>query len=78
MRRLSSLGAPSAIMRNIIGYGMVAPTIATHGTDEQKSRFLRPCSPAKRSGVSCSPSPARDRTWRRWRLEPSATAMSGS
>jgi alkylation response protein AidB-like acyl-CoA dehydrogenase len=42
MRRLSSLGAPSAIMRNIIGYGMVAPTISTHGTDEQKSRFLRP------------------------------------
>jgi alkylation response protein AidB-like acyl-CoA dehydrogenase len=42
MRRLSALGAPSAIMRNIIGYGMVAPTIATHGTDEQKSRFLRP------------------------------------
>ncbi|MGB8180286.1 MAG: acyl-CoA dehydrogenase family protein [Acidimicrobiales bacterium] len=42
MRRLSALGAPSALMRNIIGYGMVAPTIATHGTDEQKSRFLRP------------------------------------
>jgi alkylation response protein AidB-like acyl-CoA dehydrogenase len=42
MRRLSGLGAPSAIMRNIIGYGMVAPTISTHGTDEQKSRFLRP------------------------------------
>jgi alkylation response protein AidB-like acyl-CoA dehydrogenase len=42
MRRLSALGAPSAIMRNIIGYGMVAPTISTHGTDEQKSRFLRP------------------------------------
>jgi alkylation response protein AidB-like acyl-CoA dehydrogenase len=42
LRRLSALGAPSAIMRNIIGYGMVAPTIATHGTDEQKARFLRP------------------------------------
>jgi alkylation response protein AidB-like acyl-CoA dehydrogenase len=42
MRQLSALGAPSAIMRNIIGYGMVAPTISTHGTDEQKARFLRP------------------------------------
>ncbi len=27
---------------NLIGYGMVAPTIVEHGTDEQKSRFLRP------------------------------------
>jgi alkylation response protein AidB-like acyl-CoA dehydrogenase len=42
MRKLSKLGAPSAGMRNIIGYGMVAPTIVIHGTDEQKSRFLRP------------------------------------
>src|SRR6202453_2917833 len=42
LRRLSALGAPSAIMRNIIGYGMVAPTVAIHGTDEQKARFLRP------------------------------------
>ena len=42
MRKLSKLGAPSAGMRNIIGYGMVAPTIVIHGTEEQKSRFLRP------------------------------------
>ncbi|MGH3733483.1 MAG: acyl-CoA dehydrogenase family protein [Acidimicrobiales bacterium] len=42
MRRFSSIGAPNAAMRNIIGYGMVAPTIVIHGTDEQKSRFLRP------------------------------------
>jgi alkylation response protein AidB-like acyl-CoA dehydrogenase len=42
LRRLSKAGAPSAGMRNIIGYGMVAPTIVSHGTDEQKSRFLRP------------------------------------
>jgi alkylation response protein AidB-like acyl-CoA dehydrogenase len=40
--RLIEGGAPSAAMRNIIGYGMVAPTIATHGTDEQKQRYLRP------------------------------------
>lgn len=28
--------------RNIIGYGMGAPTVLTHGTDEQKDRWLRP------------------------------------
>jgi alkylation response protein AidB-like acyl-CoA dehydrogenase len=42
MRKISKLGAPSAIGRNVIGYGMVAPTIAAHGTDWQRSRFLRP------------------------------------
>ena len=40
--RLIEGGAPSAAMRNVIGYGMVAPTIATHGTGEQKVRYLRP------------------------------------
>jgi alkylation response protein AidB-like acyl-CoA dehydrogenase len=42
MRRLSKLGAINAAMRNVIGYGMVAPTLVIHGTDEQKARFLRP------------------------------------
>ena len=27
---------------NPLGYGMVAPTIVVHGTEDQKSRFLRP------------------------------------
>ncbi|HQU25483.1 MAG TPA: acyl-CoA dehydrogenase family protein [Acidimicrobiales bacterium] len=40
--RLLNAGAPTAALRNIIGYGMVAPTIAVHGTEEQKARFLRP------------------------------------
>src|SRR6202034_3682169 len=40
--RLSTGGAPVAGVRNPIGYGMCAPTIATHGTDEQKKRYLRP------------------------------------
>lgn len=40
--RLGAAGAPSSGVRNPIGYGMCAPTIATHGTPEQKERFLRP------------------------------------
>jgi alkylation response protein AidB-like acyl-CoA dehydrogenase len=42
MKRMSELGAPSAVGRNVIGYGMVAPTIVAHGTEGQKKRFLRP------------------------------------
>jgi alkylation response protein AidB-like acyl-CoA dehydrogenase len=30
------------MMRNVIGYGMVAPTIVTHGTERQQDRYLRP------------------------------------
>jgi alkylation response protein AidB-like acyl-CoA dehydrogenase len=40
--RLHAGGAPVAGMRNPIGYGMCAPTICTHGTPEQKARYLRP------------------------------------
>jgi alkylation response protein AidB-like acyl-CoA dehydrogenase len=42
MRRLAKAGAPSAAGRNVIGYGMCAPTIVVHGTEAQKARFLRP------------------------------------
>ena len=41
-RELREAGAPSEVDRNVIGYGMAAPTILTHGTDEQRSRYLRP------------------------------------
>jgi len=41
-RRLGEAGAPSAAMYNIIGHGMVAPTIAVHGSDAQKAKYLRP------------------------------------
>ena len=40
--RLHGAGAPIAAYRNVIGYGMGAPTIVTHGTDAQKERYLRP------------------------------------
>jgi alkylation response protein AidB-like acyl-CoA dehydrogenase len=41
-QRLRAAGAPVPGVRNPIGYGMCAPTIATHGTSEQKARYLRP------------------------------------
>jgi alkylation response protein AidB-like acyl-CoA dehydrogenase len=42
LRRLSALRAPNSMRTNPLGYGMVAPTIVAHGTDEQKTRYLRP------------------------------------
>jgi alkylation response protein AidB-like acyl-CoA dehydrogenase len=40
--RLAAAGAPILVGRNAIGYGMAAPTILTHGTEDQKQRYLRP------------------------------------
>jgi alkylation response protein AidB-like acyl-CoA dehydrogenase len=40
--RLHGAGAPIAAYRNVIGHGMGAPTIVSHGTDAQKERYLRP------------------------------------
>jgi alkylation response protein AidB-like acyl-CoA dehydrogenase len=40
--RLVAGGAPQSGLKNPIGYGMVAPTVVAHGTDEQKQRYLRP------------------------------------
>jgi alkylation response protein AidB-like acyl-CoA dehydrogenase len=39
---LVGAGAPIAAYRNVIGHGMGAPTIVTHGTEAQKARYLRP------------------------------------
>ena len=41
-QHLARAGAPSAWLRNPIGYGMGAPTILTHGSDRQRDRYLRP------------------------------------
>jgi alkylation response protein AidB-like acyl-CoA dehydrogenase len=41
-QKLYAQGAPIAYARNPIGYGMCAPTVVTHGSDAQKSRYLRP------------------------------------
>ena len=40
--RLAAAGAPFPNPANIIGLGMVAPTLIVHGTDDQRRRFLRP------------------------------------
>ncbi len=40
--KLADAGAPSPYYRNPIGHGMGAPTVVTHGSDEQKQRYLRP------------------------------------
>ena len=40
--RLQEAGAPPASAANPIGHGMSAPTVYTHGSDEQKTRYLRP------------------------------------
>ena len=39
---LAAAGAPRAGGANIIGHGMGAPTVATHGSEAQKNRYLRP------------------------------------
>jgi alkylation response protein AidB-like acyl-CoA dehydrogenase len=41
-RALRQRGAPSVAELNVIGYGMGAPTVLTHGTEEQRKRLLRP------------------------------------
>ena len=40
--RITAAGGPMAQARNPIGHGMSAPTIYTHGSDDQKRRYLRP------------------------------------
>jgi alkylation response protein AidB-like acyl-CoA dehydrogenase len=41
-RLLIDAGAPSPYARNPIGHGMGAPTIVTHGSADQRARYLRP------------------------------------
>jgi alkylation response protein AidB-like acyl-CoA dehydrogenase len=41
-RMFLDAGAEDWMSRNVIGLGMAAQTIHTHGTDEQKTKYLRP------------------------------------
>ncbi|MGI8662669.1 MAG: acyl-CoA dehydrogenase family protein [Acidimicrobiales bacterium] len=40
--RIARAGGPHPYGRNPIGYGMGAPTVVTHGSEQQKLRYLRP------------------------------------
>jgi alkylation response protein AidB-like acyl-CoA dehydrogenase len=40
--RLNARGAPTGSIANPIGYGMAAPTIAAHASEELRRRYLRP------------------------------------
>ena len=41
--RLAEADAPTSnVARNVIGHGMAAPTVLTHGTPQQRQRWLRP------------------------------------
>ncbi len=40
--RVYAEGAPNPMYRNPIGHGMTGPTVAVWGSEEQKSRYLRP------------------------------------
>jgi alkylation response protein AidB-like acyl-CoA dehydrogenase len=42
-RRMAHAGAADHTARNVVGLGMALPTIHAHGTEEQKTRYLRPC-----------------------------------
>ncbi len=40
--RVYAAGAPNPMYRNPIGHGMTGPTVAVWGSEEQKTRYLRP------------------------------------
>src|SRR5437870_3790389 len=40
--RLAEAKAPTPYGRNPIGYGMGAPTVVTHGSEAQRTRYLKP------------------------------------
>jgi len=42
MSRIARAGGPIGGWKNPIGYGMCAPALVVHGTDEQKHKHLRP------------------------------------
>jgi alkylation response protein AidB-like acyl-CoA dehydrogenase len=40
--RLRNAGVPGNVRTNMMGVGMMAPTVLAHGSDEQQRRYLRP------------------------------------
>ena len=65
-QEIARAGVPGIL--DVIGVGMLGPTIIAHGTEEQKGALpRRRCSTATRSGASSSPSRPPARTSRRCR-----------
>ena len=71
--KFGALGAPAGL-----GLLLAAPTIATHGTQEQIDHYVREIVTGKRPGASCSASRRPAPTWPGCRPRRCGTATNGS
>lgn len=77
-RAIEGVLAPLRLARlNPLGLNNAAAALFSHGTEEQRRRFLPPIVRTRRSGASCSASPGRARISRRSPPGRSATARTG-
>ena len=65
-RTLRGIGSPDPFPGNPMRTGMVAPTIAFHGTELQRNEISDRSTPGRWSGVSCSVSRGLDQISRGW------------
>ena len=72
---LARARAPELVGR--IGINLVAPTLFTHGTEDQRLRWLPPSSGPSSCGANCSRSPTREATWPRCPPGPSPSMADG-
>ena len=62
-------------MANVLGLGLIGPTIIAFGNEAQKKRYLEKILARKRSGARDFPSRTRAAIWRRLRRKRSSTAI---